>query len=357
MPFRRHMRLGAVLLLACAASALSSGGRAVAAAQGTAAVSHVWRGISYPPLPIPGAEHDRMHVSVSSGGPLGEVGSTAEPSHLRFDLQWSGVRSQMPKAIADAATIRLRLHTGDGKVFAPDRSATWIGVRGGGGDDGAEYFLTSTFPWCRNSLDEAWFEFHAGSEVYWVELPYGFARNPSDPERPEPTRGPPQFPPAMTTLGDHDVLVPWLHVDYDLGRIENGWRLSIELGNPFDAHAETILSRDDSRMGSSGLLGKIDSPNTGMEIQPPGGPKLVGREIEMGIRPDGGGIRRRDVYDFDRFIDDSPSDRRTWGIATIHVEDMSYSISIPSSLFMYVHGVTDPGNKKRLHAPWDPPWR
>src|ERR1700733_9065534 len=93
----------------------------------------------------------------------------------------------------------------------------------------------------------------------------------------------------------------------------------------------------------------VDSPRTAMDIRWWGRNTLKGRQT--GIRLDGG--NRRDAFLFDRW----PSEvGRTWGTVVVQVDDQSYSCRIPSSLFMYVHGVTDPENKKRLHAPWDPPW-
>jgi hypothetical protein len=293
----------------------------------------------YLPLPIPGAENEKMNVMVSSAGQLGEE------SYLRFDLMWGGAwDSKLPKPISDAAAIGVKLHMSDGTTVLPKRSLPgWIGA----GSGGVTYSLMYTFPWGRNTLDESWIELDAAGQIYWIEMPYGFARNPADAELTDPGRGQPQFPPTMKALGDKDTLVPWLHVDYDLGEIQNHWRLSLELSNPSDAHAEAILYRDDTEVGKSMNLWKLDSPRMAMEIQMSGGGVLKG--FETAIRRHDDGLRRSDVYSFNR--DASPEMGRDWGTVVVQVDDERYSRRIPSSLFKYLHGMTDPGNKKRLAVP------
>jgi hypothetical protein len=187
--------------------------------------------------------------------------------------------------------------------------------------------------------------------VYWIEMPYGFARNPAEPEVSDRHRGLLQFPPTMRTLGDADVLVPSLHVDYDFGEIQNQWRLSLELSNPIDARGEMIVYRHDTQVGKSADLWELDSPRTSMDIQWPEGNALKGRQTGILLHDDG--MRRSDLHSFNRW----PSEvGRVWGTVVVQVDDQRYSCRIPSSLFMYVHGVTDLGNKKRLHAPLGPPW-
>jgi hypothetical protein len=310
-----------------------------------------WQQIVYPPLPIPGAARDRMHVGVAREELVGAPGNVGATSHMRFNLTWGGTKSNMPKTISNAANIRAELHTADGKVAPSGKPIPqWIGVSGGGGGD-ATWYLVYGFPWGRNALDEAWIRLDVGGQVYWIEMPYGFARNSAEPEVSDPTRGLPHFPPTMRTLGDKDILVPWLHVDYDLGEIQNQWRLSLELSNPFDARGEIMLYRHDIELGKSMDLWRLDSPRTAMDIQWPEGNALKGRQTGSLLHDDG--LRRSDVYSFNRW----PSDvGRAWGTVVVQVDDQSYSCRIPSSLFMYVHGVTDPENKKRLHAPGDPPW-
>jgi hypothetical protein len=299
----------------------------------------IWQSITYPSLEIPGVA-ERMTVRVSSGGRSGE------PVHLRLDLLWSSTspsQSAMPGALANAGAIGLALHTADGKVAlsSPDGLQEWVGIGGGGS---TTWSLMRIVPWARNALDEAWFELRVANRKYWLELPYGFARNPADPETPDPSRGPPEFPPAMRALADADVLVPWQQVEYDLGGIQNRWRLGLKIANPFDARAEVILYRDDSRVGQSRYLWKLDTPRTGLSLERQGEPSIAG--LQIGARLHDDGMRRSDDYSLGR----NSSDGRGWATATIRVDDASYAVRVPSSLFKYVHGVTEPHHPKRIRG-------
>jgi hypothetical protein len=203
-----------------------------------------------------------------------------------------------------------------------------------------------TFPWGRNSLDEAWIELFAAGRRYWIELPYGFARNPADAETADAERGRPQYPATMKVSAD-DVLVPWLRVVYDLGQIRPRWRLTIELANPFDTTAETILYRDDFQVGRSRYLWTLEAPRMAMEIRRPGDRADVALRTAVRLHEDG--MRRSDEFAFGR--DGSSENGRIWGTATVRVDTAAISIRIPSSLFKYLHGITDPANTQRLRVP------
>jgi hypothetical protein len=51
-------------------------------------------------------------------------------------------------------------------------------------------------------MEEAWVELVLSGQTYWIELPYGFTRNPADPLPSDARRGKPVFPPTMKTLGE-----------------------------------------------------------------------------------------------------------------------------------------------------------
>lgn len=299
--------------------------------------AHAWERIDYPPLPVPGLETAKLDVLVGSGSEDGKP-------HLRFDVMWSAPRNAMlPEAIADASNFVVKLHLGDGTVVVPEagRPPRWFGAGGAG----TTWSITYLFPWQRNAMDEAWIEFGLLGRTYWVEMPYGFARNPADPPPTDGARSEPVFPPAMKTLRDNDRLVPWLHVSYDLGQIQNGWRLFLKMANPFDAQAEAVLYRDDMAVGKSIHLWKLDTPRTAMEIKTQGGGVLAARGVAIRLHEDG--MRRSDDYRFNRF----PLIGRDWGTVVIKVDDKSYECAVPSSLFKYTHGITDNGNTKRLPRP------
>lgn len=296
---------------------------------------HSWKRIQYPAVPVPGLESEKLTLMVGSGG-------GGEESHLRFDVLWSGRRdAQLPKVISDPASVVVRLHLPDGRVVQPNvgrRAPSWVGT----GSFGVTWSLMYIFPWQTNGMDEAWIECVVAGQTYWVELPYGFARNPAEALPSDPGRGAPVFPPAMKTLGATDRLVPWLYVEYDLGWIQNKWRLSVEIANPSDARAEAILYRHDSRVGESMFLWKLDTPRTAMEIKTHAGTVLAAHAMAIRVHTDG--LRRSDDYSFNRY----PEEGRDWGKLAVKVDDKTYECVVPSSLFKYLHGVADPGNTRRI---------
>ena len=88
-----------------------------------------------------------------------------------------------------------------------------------------------------------------------------------------------------------------------------------------------------------------------MEIQMPGGRVLAGQG--MGVRLHEDGMRRSDDYSFNRdpSREKGSEKGREWGKVIIKVDDKTYECVVPSSLFKYVHGVTDNENTKRLPRP------
>jgi hypothetical protein len=136
----------------------------------------------------------------------------------------------------------------------------------------------------------------------------------------------------MKEMGEKDRILPWLHVHYDLGEIQNHWRLSVNVSNPFDTEAEVILYREDSQ--------DLNSPRIAMEIKQPAGWVLQSRCMSIRLHEDA--MRRSDSFKFSR---NPGSDERCWGTVIVKVDDKSYEWVVPSSLFKYVHGTPDPHHK------------
>jgi hypothetical protein len=306
------------------------------AAKAAPETTHAWQRIAYPSVPVSGLDRG-LSVSVDSG-------SRDSVPALRVSIHWGTSRGhpeeRPPGDIADAGKIEARLHLSDGTIVSPlpGGFGRWMGVGGGLGTD---WSLMYRFPWSGNKLEEGWIEVRLPQQTFWVELPYGFTRKPSDPMVADGDRGYPAFPPAMKELPAKDVLVPWLYVEYDFGQIQKDWRLRARVSNPFTARAEAILYRENGQWD-------LHQPRTAMETQWPGG-------------RDGGscvGIRRTDVFSRtdDYLLGHGPGGEkgRLWGKLVVKVDDSSYECAIPSSLFRYVHGVTDPYHKQRLPRPKPP---
>jgi hypothetical protein len=298
----------------------------------------IWQRIRYPPVTIPGTAGERLTFLVGSGGH--KTGPREEPSHLRLDVMWSA-RDQVsrPNVVLGDQAVVVKLHTADGKVVARPSSADWVGLSSGGG---ATWSLTSIFPWSRNALDEAWFEVRAAGQTWWIELPYGFARNPEDAEVVDRDRDVPRFPAALRTLGAGDILVPWLAVEYEIGRIHNGALLSVSLSNPFDARASVASYREPPmQVGPDTSRQTLDTPRVAVNLEA-AGRTLTGRELAR--RLDDSRHWRTDDFTFDRTA--GLLTGRAFGTVTVSIDGQRYAVRVPSSLFVYVHGRTDPENKQ-----------
>lgn len=189
--------------------------------------------------------------------------------------------------------------------------------------------VMTRFPWGTNALEECWIEVSMGPERYWLEIPYGFDRNPADPLPPSIPGGPPKFASAMKSLTEHDHVLRWQNVHYDLGEIQNGWRLSLIQANPFDAESEVMLYKE-SEVGKTSW--DLFSPRTTVHILDADGTVINGRCINIHLHDDN--MRRTDTFQSGRHGDD----QRSWGQIEISVDNKSYRVIVPSSLYKYIHG-------------------
>lgn len=182
------------------------------------------------------------------------------------------------------------------------------------------------FPWGTNTLEESWIEVSIGSERYWLEIPYGFDRNPTDPLPSSIPGGPPKFVPAMKSLTEHDHVVRWQNVHYDLGRTLDGCELVLIQSNPIDAKSDVDLYSDHGARN-------VYSPHTEVRILDADGTVINGRCVNLHL--DDNHLRRTDTFDiFDRGGDGL----RCWGQIEISIDDKTYRVVVPSSLYKYTHG-------------------
>src|SRR5262249_880447 len=145
--------------------------------------------------------------------------------------------------------------------------------------------------------------------------------------------GPPKFVPVMKSLTKHDHTLRWENVEYDLGEIQNHWRLSLIQSNPFDAKSEVVLHRDDSTVGKSIYLWTLHTPVTSLRVLDNDGSVIDGFGMDIHLHEDG--MRRSDIFRLGRNgLDNS----RCWGRIELSVNDRTYGVAIPSSLYKYTHG-------------------
>jgi hypothetical protein len=194
---------------------------------------------------------------------------------------------------------------------------------------------TYSFPWGANRLEEAWFELKIDDRTYWVELPYGFARNPAAPLPPrEPKAGSPVFAAAMKNLPPEDRIVPWTVIDYDFGVIQNGWRLNAQFFNREDAECHATLSGENK-------IFDLASPKTAVKIVLDGGGVVAARQVaaRLPVR-----ALRIDEYSFPEHAEEG----RGWGTLTISVAGKLTNAVVPSSLFRDQHRMAEPAHPQRL---------
>jgi len=305
----------------------------------------IWTRLTFAPIVIPGTDHDVMSVTVTQEvlvetakgpayQPIGSSGKT-EPSFLRVDLAWSSGSDAscrpppMPKPIADANTIHLALHRGDATKRATE-PMHWIGV---GNACSTTWAVIAFFPAEPGGLDEAWFEMQAAGRTYWLELPYGLARNPSDAALDDRTRGSATLPSQLRALTETDTLVPWVAVRYELDR-----GASLEMIDACDGRARVTLDRITSAKTT------IDSLPIAVAIHRADGQVLLGREIERSIVP------RQSVFDFRRLAGGDAAGR-TWDAVWVEIDGVRRTVVIPSSLFLLGHRLANWGDPHRLPVP------
>jgi hypothetical protein len=182
------------------------------------------------------------------------------------------------------------------------------------------------FPWGSNALQESWIEVSIGSERYWLEIPYGFDRDPADSLPPAIAAGPPHFASAMNALTEHDHVVRWENIHFVIGKTPDGRELTLIQSNPFYAQSVVDLYRFDKGQD-------LYSPRTSVRLLKCDGNASVTSCIDLHL--DDSHYRRTDTFSFSDY---STRDLRCWGQIEIKIDEAIYKVSVPSSLYKYVHG-------------------
>jgi hypothetical protein len=289
---------------------------------------HNWQYIQYPWFP--------HGPTFCVGWPSGGREFSMEMSRgLRLDILEIPQRPAFFKTNSITAT----LYRANGEVVEPTpegksllNSPAYLQTVSFPGEQPAPQVMTY-FPWGSNVLEECWIEVTIPPERYWVEVPYGFDRNPAEPLASANTNGPPGFFP-LKSLTKHDHVVRWQNVHYDLGELQNGWRLSLIQSNADEAGSEVVLDPIHIKMSSAkswdAAAWKTNSPTTALQILDATGTVIGSHFLDAGLRYDGMGY----TYNLARYGDD----QRCWGQVEISVGDKTYGVVVPSSLYKYTHG-------------------
>lgn len=257
------------------------------------------------------------------GDPFFTVGMGEKTQGLRLDIE--GLSSDYFKT----HHLTARLHraseevvdpTPEGKQFLNAPMSFQTGSPPAGVDPGCQ--VLTLFPWGPNTMGESWIEVSTGTERYWVEIPYGFDRNPHDLLPPPMPGGPPKMAPAMKHLTSHDHVVRWLTVRYDLNEIHNGWSLSLTQSNSGDGQSEAVVDC---------LYAK---PRTALRILDLNGGETGVVGLPAASDPRYEGEQPKNVF----LLGHNQDNVRCWGQIELIVGDTSYRVVVPSSLYKYKHG-------------------
>lgn len=186
--------------------------------------------------------------------------------------------------------------------------------------------VVTYFPWGSNTLEESWLEITIAPEWYWVEIPYGFDRNPAEPLAHSTTNGPPQFVPAMKSLTEHDHVVRWENVHYNLGQTQDGGELSLIQSNPFNAVSDVDIYNFPKAPN-------VYTPHTDVRLLDADGTVIEGKCVNLHLDDYHPG--RTDTFDL---FDYNAADLRCWGQIEVNVDGKIYRTVVPSSLYKYIHG-------------------
>lgn len=282
---------------------------------------HEWQYINYPWNP--------GSPTFCIGWPSGGREKSMESSRgLRLDIL--GISQGF--AFFKTNAISARLYRANGDVVEPTAEGkkllngpVAVSTASMPGEEPLPQVLTY-FPWGSNTLEESWIEVTIAPERYWVEIPYGFDRDPANPLALANTNGPPRFPPEMNSLTEHDHVVRWAKVFYDLGHAPDGSELKLIQSNPFDAQSEVDLYNFPHSVN-------VYSPFTRAYLLENDDTVVTGRCVNIHL--DDNYLRRTDTFDFITRGEESP---RCWGKIKITVNGQSYYASVPSSLYRYCHG-------------------
>ena len=281
----------------------------------------LWKSIDYPMVDIPSAPGEKCWLTVMSG-----AGAKADdqPLRLRIAVGWSGQDGKpQPEAMRKPEQMSVRLRRGNGTIGQPLTkfvAGPSIGMSGG-----QSTCRSAEFSWGENALEEAWFELRIDERVYWLEVPYGFTRDPLAPLAPAiPAAGPGKPPATSKQFSAHDRVVPWSRIEFDLGTIQNGWRLSAATTNGEGARWSTTLYRE---TGPWNFKEALTWPRI---LDEDDGTRLDAKHLGSDT-PDP--FRRIDRFSFEEYIKEG----RGWGTLIVTVDDKPNVAIVPSSLFARDH--------------------
>lgn len=204
----------------------------------------------------------------------------------------------------------------DGSVFNSEKDdLDWLHIWSGS--------FRRPLPWGKNDLREAWIELRIAGAVYWLEIPYGFTRNPAEPLCQTEFGGVPKLCPAMARLKEQTNIVNWESVKYEFDSL-GGWPLVVSQSNGRELCSELTLSGFDKQ--------DLRSCPTAVAIDLPTSDSLVGNCWRITRQ----GNARSDYFKFNHSR--GLGNTRGWGVVVVTVNGATTKVVVPSSTFEFGHG-------------------
>ncbi len=294
---------------------------------------HSWQRIEYNLVPSPQLGIGEFWLTVDAGG-------YDKRPVLRLSISFpSRVDTPLPKPIADPTSFTVRLHLVDGRVALP--SDSHLGRRSYslvGSSLGATFSVSYEFPWMGHVMEESSIELGVSGQTYWIGLPPGFLMDPAEVLSSDGNGGGKLTSRVAPAREKNEADVNWKRVCYELGRIQNGWHLSLYVSNSGETNAEVVLYRERARWSA-------DDPKVELQIKTSQGELVLGRHAETRVHEDG--MRRSDGFQVSVPLELG----RGWGVLRIKVDSKVYEQVVPLGLFGGSHGVGKVGNGPRSDQP------
>ncbi len=314
-------RIAQMIFAAC----FLMGSSAVAQELATTSKTHTWSKIVYPPVDCQWGLDHKFHPTVSV---------KENRAGWEFELLIKGSKEQSNSEfdVPIPAECKIFLHTADGRIRRPLGD---LKVAKDWNQESRQWNASAScsFTWTRNDFDEAWIEFRTPKNVYYFELPYGFTRDPRTELCLPSPRGYPELADSIKPIERGSQVIWWHHVEYDFGEIEPGWQVLLWISNPFDMRTSVMIRPLTELRELPEHLKKIQ-----VKLHQPGRWDNVARQLSGSLYPDSPDLS---IDSIESNFNRNPNDDRRWGHFELSIGDRKFTTVAPSSLFHYVHGVSD----------------
>ena len=312
--------------LTCFAGFLLFGSSVFAQELATNSRKHSWSRIAYPAIECNWGIDQTFLPSIQVKANQGIWG---------FELLIKGPKEQSKKefGVPIPSECEVSLHTADGRIRRPVGDLVVVKEWNRETQEWTAR-ATCSFPWTRNEFDEAWIELRTADDVYYFEMPYGFTRDPgSELCLPSP-KGYPELVDSIQPLERGSHVIWWHHVEYDFGEVEPGWQMLLWISNPFDMKCSVLFRPLAERRELPTNLSNIK-----VKLRQAGGWDMVANQLLGSLYPDAPDLSIDSMES--NFSRNPNANERRWGEFDLSLGDRTFTTVVPSSLFHYVHGVSD----------------